>query len=84
MENKDKDQPKSQEPSLDEILKEYPPEEDPDLDYEDEDEEEEMDTFFPLMPFEEKFYDNDGNFYPDGYKDDDGNLIPGSKKSGEC
>jgi hypothetical protein len=69
------------EPTLDEILKKYPPvDEEPELDYEDEDEEEEMDTFFELEPWEKNFYDNDGNYYPDGYLDDEGNVIPGAKK----
>lgn len=84
MENKDNDQSKLPEPSLDEILDENPPvEEDVDLDYEDDEEEEDMDTSFNLEPWEENYYDDEGNFYPDGYKDDEGNLIPGARKAGK-
>lgn len=51
-----------------------------DIEYADEEEEEEMDTTFLLEPWEEKYYDDEGNFYPDGYKDNDGNTIEGAKK----
>lgn len=65
-----------QEPSLDEIIKNNPPsDEDIDMNYEDEDEEEELDLVSPLLPFEENFYDDEGRFYPDGYKDDEGNIL---------
>lgn len=78
---KKKDPPK---PDLDEIIKDNPPDnEELELDYMDEDEEEELDLVSPLLPFEEKFYDDEGNFYPDGYYDDEGNVIPGAKKKDE-
>jgi hypothetical protein len=59
-------------PSLDEIIKQHPsPEEEINLDYEDDDEEEELDTCFPLSEAESKYYDEEGNFYPDGYESED-------------
>ena len=72
------------EPTLDEVLKEFPPsDEEIEMDYDnDEDFEEECDTIYSLMEFEKPFYDEEGNFYPDGYYDEDGNVIPGAKKKG--
>jgi hypothetical protein len=53
-------------PSLDEIIKSNPPSnEEINIEYEDEDEEEEMDTMFPLEPWEEKYYDDNGNWIGD-------------------
>jgi len=63
-------------PSLDEIIKKHPPKKESEIgpiEYADEDEEENMDTMYPLSEFEKPFYDDAGNFYPDGvngeYKD---------------
>lgn len=50
------------------------------IEYPDEDEEEEMDTTFELEEWEKKYYDDEGNFYPDGYEDEDGNIIERAKK----
>jgi len=74
---------KSITPSLDEIIKQNPAktnEEIGNIEYEDEDEEEELDTTFPLSKAESKYYDDEGNFYPDGYKDEDGNILGNPKQ----
>ena len=56
--------------SLDEIIKNNPTaKETKNIDYEDEDEEEESDTMFPLSEAESKYYDEEGNFYPDRYEE---------------
>lgn len=63
-------------PTLDDIIKAHPPKKESEIghiEYEDEDEEENLDTMSPLFEFEKPFYDDEGNFYPDGvngeYKD---------------
>lgn len=69
----------NQKPSLDEIIKENPHvDEESELDYLEE--EEKFDLISPLFPFEERFYDEEGNFYPDGFYDDKGNTIPNANK----
>ena len=58
-----------QSPSLDEIIKNHPPKMESQIgiiEYADEDEEENLDTMYPLSEFEKLFYDDEGNFYPDG------------------
>ena len=55
----------------------------PEITYPSDEEEENFDTSFLLEPWEEKYYDEEGNFYPDGYKDEDGNIIEGAKKERE-
>ena len=69
------------EPSMEELLKKYPPsKEEIEMDYEDDEEEEDADTTFALEPWEENYYDNEGNYYPDGYYDENGDVIPRAKK----
>ena len=56
------------EPTMEELFKKYPPKTDEEIGeiiYPDEDEEEELDTMFPVEEWEEKFYDDEGNWIGD-------------------